>query len=134
LRNRIALVTIIVISVLSCKQQSKDADHLPSKKMEQVLLDVHLAESYSALAIDSLHKAGEKNTDTLAAYYKTIFTHHGVTAEQFSQSLAWYKRHPEELDSIYEHMLPEITKMQARTQPGSPAPPPPPPANPAEKK
>ena len=90
--------------------------------MEKVLLDVNVAESYSAMVKDSLHRVGSKNTDSLTAYYKDIFAHHKITAEQFSTSLNWYKAHPAQLDSIYNNMIPVVQKWQTRPIPALPAP------------
>ena len=55
-----------------------------------------------------------KNTDSLAGFYITIFKHYNITAEEFAASLEWYKAHPEELDSMYNKMLPVATRMQVK--------------------
>jgi len=74
--------------------------------MEKVLLDVQLAEVYSTMASkDSTQLQGLKNNDSLAVYYKEIFTHHHIDANQFMTSLDWYRAHPEELDSVYRAVL-----------------------------
>ncbi len=79
--------------------------------MEQILLDINLAEAYSTMVRDSLHKLGNKNPDSLAKYYKDIFNHHNVTREQFEKSLYWYKAHPDDLDTLVNNILPVVTKM-----------------------
>ena len=81
--------------------------------MQKVLLDVNLAEAYSLTIKDSLHRRGSKNLDSLAVFYKDIFAHYHITKEQFTVSLDWYKNHPEELDTIYNNMLPIATKWQS---------------------
>ena len=55
-----------------------------------------------------------KNTDSLAGFYITIFKHYNITPEEFATSLEWYKAHPEELDSMYNKMLPVATRMQVK--------------------
>ena len=82
--------------------------------MEKVLLDVNLAESYSAMAKDSLHKLGTKNPDSLIVYYKTVFDHYKITPDQFSGSLSWYKAHPDLLDTMYNNIIPVVTKWQTK--------------------
>jgi hypothetical protein len=83
------------------------------EKMEHVLLDVQLAEVYSTMAAkDSTESQGLKNDDSLAVYYKEIFDHHQVTAQQFMHSLDWYRAHPDELDSIFAHSLRTLDKME----------------------
>jgi Domain of unknown function (DUF4296) len=98
--------------VSSCNVWENDY-HLPSKKMEDVLMDVNLAESYSTLVKDARLKGLSKNTDTLSGFYKDIFAHHGISDTQFSQSYAWYRRHPVEMDTIYNHLIIRITDLQA---------------------
>jgi hypothetical protein len=131
---RRSLFTILVAStLLSCHFSGKTDDtHLPPNKMEKVMLDIHLAESYSLLIKDSLHKVGEKNADSLAVYYKAIFSRHGITPEQFNQSMSWYKNHPEDFDSVYNRMIATAVKWQANMLP-SPAAAVPPPLSPANK-
>jgi len=76
--------------------------------MEKILLDVNIAETYCTLMRDSTHRAGTKNIDSLSLYYKTIFDHYHVSSDDFSKSLAWYKNHPEALDSVYTKMIARI--------------------------
>ena len=94
----------------SCHKMT--GDHLPQKTMEQVLYDVSLAESYSSYARDNNHIMGSKNTDSLAVFYKQIFEHYHITGDDFNQSMTWYKAHPDDLDSLYNHILTRIGKVQ----------------------
>jgi hypothetical protein len=96
------IVAVVVLLVQSCKPNYKP---LPEKEMVSLLLDVNIAESYSSILKDSLHRAGMKNIDSLSVYYKDIFAHHKITPDQFTQSLEWYKSHPDELDSLSAKIL-----------------------------
>ncbi len=78
------------------------------------MLDISLAESYSINVKDSLHKGGTKNWDSLGVFYKDIFAHHKITAEEFSQSLEWYKDHPDEMDTLFNKMIPVVNAWQER--------------------
>ena len=100
----------------SCRNKSNfSGDHLSPKVMQKVLLDITLAESYSITVKDSLHRAGQKNMDSLAVYYKDIFAHYKITEQQFTQSLTWYKNHPDDLDTVYNNIIPIVARWQ--TQP-----------------
>lgn len=110
---RSTVVAITCMLSLSCKMGDKDESHLPPKVMAQVVKDISLAEAYSTFAKDSLHRGGPKDLDSLAFYYKEIFAHYNITAEQFQQSLDWYKGHATEMDSMYSGIMPIITKMQS---------------------
>jgi len=78
--------------------------------MQQILLDINIAEVYSTMVHDSLHTAGAKNEDSLAMYYNDIFAHHKVSRQEFEKSLAWYKAHPDDMDSMVNQMLPTVEK------------------------
>jgi hypothetical protein len=87
--------------------------HLPAEKMQAVLKDIQLAETYSTMVVrDSAHLNNEKNTDSLALYYKEIFQHHHVTQQEFESSLKYYEQHPDDLDSIYGRILTDMNKIQ----------------------
>jgi len=98
----------------SCKNNpDTTGDHLPPKLMQKVLMDVSLAEAYSATVKDSLHKGGSKNIDSLTVYYRDIFAHYHISEDQFKESLDWYKSHPAEMDTMYNSLMPVINKLQA---------------------
>ena len=104
-------ILLFLLSVCACR--SKEENHLSAKEMQQILFDIHLAEAYSmVLQPDSLHKTTERNMDSLATYYVTIFKHYHITSTEFEQSMDWYKKHPEELDSVYTRMIPEMSKLE----------------------
>jgi hypothetical protein len=106
---RAALLLVFAL-FFSCKQE--EAYHLSPEKMQQVLFDVHMAEAYSMeLPKDSSYKRNERLMDSLAVFYKKIFRHYKITPGQYKQSLNWYQEHPEELDSIYVKLIPQIMKL-----------------------
>jgi hypothetical protein len=114
---RIYTVFFSLLFAVTLATSCKNADagnHLPAKQMEKILLDISLAESYSTMVKDSTHAFGTKNYDSLTVYYKEVFEHHKVTSAQFSESLAWYKSHPTELDSIYADLLPKVIRIQSK--------------------
>jgi hypothetical protein len=107
------LFPLLFVFCLSCSE--KEEAHLPPAKMQQILYDIHLAEAYSTMALrDSTHRRSERNIDSLALYYATIFRHHKLSAAEFNRSLDWYKQHPEELDSIYTKMIPDMLKLETK--------------------
>ena len=118
--NRLFTIIIITGTVLftACKHAADDY-HLPRKDMQRLMMDINLAEAYSVSAKDSLYKPGTRNVDSLSSYYQEIFDHYHITKAQFSQSLNWYKEHPDELDTIYSNNLKIITNLQAHQFHGS---------------
>lgn len=119
-----ALLLFICIYFIAAGCKNKD-NHLPSAVMQKVLTDITLAEGYAIFVRDTLHPAGSKNYDSLGSYYKDILAHYKVTKEQFNESMDWYKKHPEELDSIYARMQSVITAKSPNTKQTAPQIPPP---------
>jgi hypothetical protein len=100
--------------LLSACKHAGGGYHLPQKEMQSLLLDINIAEAYSAMEKDSVYKGGGKNIDSLAIFYKDIFAHYNITQAQFDQSLTWYKSNPDELDSIYNNNLKILSRWQAK--------------------
>jgi hypothetical protein len=110
MKQILVLFAFITLSAVSCKQEK--TEHLSRFKMQQLLFDIYLAESYSTFVPkDSALRKTEKNLDSLAIFYQMIFKSHHITPRQFEESMSWYKEHPEELDSIYTRLIPEISKL-----------------------
>lgn len=82
--------------------------------MTNILLDVHFAEAYSSmLKNDSLHKKyNNKNIDSLAVFYKQILNKHQVSVDLFDSAIKWYSIHPQEMDSVYTHLLPILDSLK----------------------
>lgn len=79
------------------------------------MLDIHFAEAYSSIIVtDSTEKKTlNKNSDSLAVFYKQIFRKHNITAEQYERATKWYNMHPKELDSIYARMMPVLDSIKS---------------------
>ena len=72
---------------------------MPPERMGPLIADLHLADAWSSLVRDSLNPGADKNYDSLARWTAEIFKRHGVTREEFSQSMDWYRDHPVQLDA-----------------------------------
>ncbi len=101
------------ILVFSC-DSAKEEPPIAPKKMEQLVMDLHMAEVYSSITRDSTHNVTAKNVDSLAVYHKEILAHHNLSIEQFNVVISWYKDHAEELDSVYAHIMPRMSEIEAR--------------------
>ena len=112
--TRFLSVTLFIVltgGAFSCKQA--DDQHLPPAKMEQIMFDIGIAESYSTKSKDNTNFGGIKNIDSLAVYYTDILAHHKVTPAEFRQSLNWYKKHPDDMDSLYTHLTIKADQLNA---------------------
>lgn len=111
---RILLPFLLMLMVAGACSHTGTAP-LPPNKMQEVLLDIHIAESWSVLlSRDSTQpNTMQRHEDSLVAFYQQIFRHHQVTGKEFMESLDWYRQHPQELDSIYMRMIPEATLLES---------------------
>ncbi len=107
-----AIAAFLVLTTGSCNDQGATEAPIPREKMQRQLLDINIAEVYSGMTKDTLHKPGTKNADSLTAFYTDVFAHHQVTREQFEQAMVWYKAHPDEMDSLVNAIMPEVERMQ----------------------
>jgi len=106
------LLVAATLIFASCKD-GKDGV-LSKEKMQAVLTDINIAEIYATMSEDSTHPRGEKNPDSLGLYYKIIFDHHGIKKEDFDKSLAWYKAHPDDMDTVVNRMMGVVEKWNTK--------------------
>lgn len=107
----------LIFLLLGCKTNHEQAP-ISREKMTSILLDVHYAEAYSSmLKSDSLQKKyNNKNIDSLAFFYKQILNKHQVSFDLFDSAMNWYSIHPQEMDSVYTHLLPVLDSLKTIPQ------------------
>lgn len=110
--TRVLLFTLLFFigAVSSCGET--EGKHMTREKMTGIMTDIYLAEVYSSVVNDSTGLSANKNYDSLARYYKSVLSHHGVSLDEFRASLAWYSSHPQELDSVYTNVLNELSTLE----------------------
>lgn len=115
--NILLLLVAATLLIASCTGSTKSEPPVPADKMKAILLDIHLAEAYSSLIVaDSAQKRQlNKNADSLALYYKSIFRKHGVDKPKFEEAMNWYALHPKELDSVFGGILPILDSLKNTT-------------------
>lgn len=111
------LIAFILVAMLGACNDGKNTPPVSTEKMGKILTDIQLAEVYSSMVDDSLHRVMPKNQDSLAVYYKEVFAHNKVTQKEFEAAMDWYKSNPELLDSAYKYMINELTVQEGLHQP-----------------
>lgn len=109
-RTLFPIIILFTCLVSACVEN--DVKHVSRQKMTGIMTDIYLAEAYSSVVFDSTGMSANKNKDSLALYYKSVLNHHGVSLDEFSNSLRWYSSHPEEMDSMYINVLTELSTME----------------------
>lgn len=112
------LLCLALFSLVSCypthTEEWADApeDLIQRDTMVAILVDVELAES----ALRQKQNFGHELSDAKEAYFVAIFKKHEVTKEQFDQSLGFYKQDLESINSIYEDVITELSKLESEIQ------------------
>ncbi|RYD55831.1 MAG: DUF4296 domain-containing protein [Sphingobacteriales bacterium] len=107
------LLLALPFLLLACQQRQEESP-MPKDKMEQLVVDLHMAEVYSSIGRDSTYSVSAKKMDSLAVYYNDVLRHHNITQDQFNEIVNWYKVNPQELDSVYAKVIPRLTEMEAK--------------------
>ncbi len=103
---------ILFVACFSCRQ-AKDQAVIPPEKMQHILLDLHLAESYSLGIGDSVKHRFDRNYDSLAGFYTSILNHYEVDLPQFKKAMTWYQQRPDQMDSLYGLVLNLLNEQKA---------------------
>lgn len=104
------LLLIATLNACSGKGTSDDTAIIPPQKMQEILLDIHLADGIANREGESNNSA-ESRTITL---YKEVFAKYKISESQFYTSFNFYLQHADTLDKIYENIITEISKEQAQ--------------------
>lgn len=93
--TRTALLTLLAVLLLTGCKPKIPHDYIQPAVMEDILYDLHLAES--------LQQSYGDRSDTLAllSYQANILRKHGVSQAEFDSSMVYYARHTKKLHEIY---------------------------------
>lgn len=100
--RRLAYIYVILtaIMVFSCKP-SVPGEYIQPGDMESILYDYHIAMAMTESNSDGISSSDAVNQ---RAYKLAVLKKHGVTEEQFDNSLKYYMRHTEHLYDMYENL------------------------------
>ncbi len=85
---------------------------IPFDKMQKVLKDIHLADGLA-------NREGDPNGIAEALtkeYYKAVFKKHNIADSAFYRSFKYYMYEANQMDSMYNNIVTEISKEQAEIQ------------------
>lgn len=102
----IPLILIALLFACGTKETQPPVDILPRDKFVTVLLEAQLIEARMNHELTVAHM-GEVPSDE---YYAELFAEQGTTKEQFQATFDHYTEHPEEMESIYEEIISELSK------------------------
>lgn len=101
-------VSAVLMLLAGCRVHRPD-DILSPRVMEKVLYDYHLAQ---AVVLD----LPQDNHYERDAYLDWVYEKHGITKDEFEQSLVWYTRYPKEFVKVYQRLNARIDKDYKQAQ------------------
>ena len=99
-RILLPLAIVFLLSASACERKPKNL--IEEAQMTNLLIDAYQLEGFYAVerGLDSVI------TDTvILATYDSIFTKHGVTRQQFDESMAYYMRHYDKYEAIHKKVV-----------------------------
>ena len=103
---------LLVMFLAGCKPKlpSVPGDVIPAKEMETILIDMHMAD-----AVAETKSMGDVNEKRLTQqYYLQIYKNHNITKEDFLKSYLFYQNNPVLLNQMYDNILVEMSKREAK--------------------
>lgn len=102
------LIALSITCLLACAENTKKLPQgiLSSDQMIGVMVDLQLIEGLIAVRDTELE---EVNT-----YYQSIFKKHQIDKETLDKSIQYYSKHPDILEIVYQEVITELSKKQAR--------------------
>jgi len=102
----IPILLFFLTFVMSCDK--RPAGVLNSKKMENLLVDLHILDG-------SLRVSGKSNSpEEMQKYYDALFQKYGINQTQFDSCLSWYTKHPQKFDRIYLNVSARIDTLNSQ--------------------
>ncbi len=103
-----ALLLMGALLMGGCGEKPKPIS-ISEKEMVPILRDVHIAEA-------ALQTMASNTRDSMAQiYYLQIFKIHGVTWDDFEQTMSVLREDPVRMERIYEEVMEELAKDDAES-------------------
>ncbi len=118
-RHSISIISCVLILLAAC---SKVPDHILSeKKMQDVIIDMHLAEAMIASDYKTYN-----NDSIKKVLFQSVFAKHKITQAEYDSALVWYARNLDIYLKIYdkakiviENQIKDLGDVQATAAPSS---------------
>jgi len=107
------VITSLLILQFACsnpEEQIKRSDIIPEEDLVPLLVDIHLSEGLLILSKVNKEYPGRDSVSN----YTDVINKHGFEKEDFDRTFNFYSNKPDELDEVYELVISELSKMEAR--------------------
>ena len=86
------------------------SDVIPIDKMKMVLVEMHIADAVA----QNKAQGGVNEKQLTREYYATIYKNQGVKEQDFVKSYHFYEQTPALFNKLYEDVLTEMSKIEAK--------------------
>lgn len=107
-------VLFVLISLLACKRSTEKIPPyvIPKNKLIPLLVDYHLAQGIS----NSTAFRQRTQRYPVVNLSDSVLAAHGYTRVQFDSTLLYYSRNVNDFNEIYERVITELNRMQAKIE------------------
>ena len=104
------ITSFVITCMLSCTETTTELskDIVPEDKMVEIMVDLQLIEGIIAVR--------DTDPEEVNAYYQSIFDKYQINREVLDKNIQHYSEHPEILESIYQEVITELSKKQAKVE------------------
>ena len=111
--KKIILLYILSGFLFACSKKKTTIPEgiLPMRELQQVLTEIHLAQSASGNAVMS-----DSSIYTNKEYVNYILKQHDLKREDFLKSMKFYTENPDLLEEVYDSVITQLSRMQAESE------------------
>jgi len=106
-------IVIICFFLLACSNPTKKNPHgiIDETVFVNVLKDLHLAEANFELFKTNGNEVAQNTL--LHQAYQEIYSKYKIDENRFQYTIDYYANHPEQLESIYDKVIKELTELRS---------------------
>jgi hypothetical protein len=109
---RTVVLVFILFGCSSSDEKKLPAHILDTDEFAMVMIDVQLAEGMKAQRIS----ISQDDEGSVFELYKAIFEKHNVEEDEFMETYDYYRKHPEQMEKVYEQVLDSLNKLDAEVK------------------
>ncbi len=103
------LILLSLLAFTACKEkETPPAGLLPVELMQEVLVELHVADAYTERNRQSLVYRNNLREDL----YREVLTHFNVSEADFRTTYNYYISHPDLMDSLYQRVIVRLESQQ----------------------
>lgn len=107
--KRYFVIALLFLSFACSSDQVKIPNYvIQPDSMVPILTDLHITDAYLAI-----NRSRESNA-VKKTFYKSVFSNHGVSKQDFDTSILFYTAHPEVYEAIYDKVMAELSTRMAK--------------------